>query len=189
MTASTNTRSNFNVNRMNTAALSTHALKHFGVGTSNAAFSAERTTIINLLNQTLAIEMACVFRYRRHHFFARGIQATDIADEFLLHAEEKLDHVHRIADRIAQLGGKAEFNREALIAYSAEKYRGGRSAVEMITANLAVVKITIDHYLNMIQRIDAKDAITGQMLKEILAEEEVEAGALIYFLTVLLTKK
>lgn len=189
MTASANTSSTRKTHRNNVVVLSTPALQHFGDGSSNAAFSADRTTIINQLNQTLATEMTSVFRYRRHHFIARGIQALDIADEFMLHAEEKLEHAHKIADCIMQLGGKAVFNQESLSAYCSAKYLGGHSAVEMITANLAIVKMTIAHYLDMIQRIDAKDAITGKILKAILAEEEVEAGALTHFLAALLTKK
>lgn len=176
-----------NINRKNAVVLPAQAFKHFGDGTHDAVFSTER--IIYLLNQALTTEITRVFRYRHHYFIARSIQAADIADEFMLHAEEKLEHAHRIADRIVQLGGKAEFNQESLIAYSAAKYLGGRSAVEMIKANLAAVKITIDHYLEMIRRIDFEDAITGKMLKEILAEEEVEAGALTHFLKALLTKK
>lgn len=179
MAASIYTPKNLNY----TGALPTPAHKQVETGVTHGSCSADQTIIINLLNQVLASEIACVFRYRRHHFIARDIQATDLAKEFLLDAKEKLEHAHKIAERITQLGGKSELGQKMLIDNCSIEKLADPSAVEMITANLAAERITIDHHLDLIQRIDGSDAITGNVLKTILAEAEVQAGALAHLLT------
>ena len=74
-----------------------------------------REDIIQLLNDSLATELVCVLRYRRHHFTATGLSSPAIADEFLVHANEEQSHADRIAARIVQLGGEPDFNPATLV--------------------------------------------------------------------------
>ena len=46
--------------------------------------------VIGLLNGSLATELVCVMRYRRHHFTATGLASPAIAAEFLVHANAEL---------------------------------------------------------------------------------------------------
>jgi hypothetical protein len=46
-------------------------------------FAPWRAGIIALLNDSLATELVCVLRYKRHHFTAQGLASPKIADEFL----------------------------------------------------------------------------------------------------------
>lgn len=179
MTTSTGTRSN--LTRTGVRPILTR--KHFENDAAHTGRSIDQTSIIDLLNQTLAAEVACVFRYRRHHFIARDIQATDLADEFLLDAKEKLEHAHKISARIVELGGTSELDRDAFSADNPTQCMTSRSALEMIAANLAAERSCIDRYLDLIQRIDDKDPITSDLLKAILVDEEVQAGALAHLLT------
>ena len=64
-----------------------------------------RKDIIKLLNDSLATELVCVLRYKRHHYTASGLSSPKIAEEFMVHAIEESGHADRLAQRIVQLGG------------------------------------------------------------------------------------
>src|SRR6185295_8721573 len=104
------------------ATLRRQARKHIEEGAVTAGYTADRETVLKLLNDALATEIVCVLRYRRHHFMARGIQAKNIADEFLVHANEEQGHADRIADRIVQLGGAPDFAPGGLVSRSHTEY-------------------------------------------------------------------
>lgn len=53
--------------------------------------------VIELLNGSLATELVCILRYKRHYFTARRRESPTIADEFLVHANEEQAHAERIA--------------------------------------------------------------------------------------------
>jgi bacterioferritin len=105
-------------------------------GAVTPGYSAERGTVLGLLNEALATEIVCVLRYRRHHFMARGIHARTIADEFLTHSNEELGHADQIAERIVQLGGEPDFSPGSLLVRSHAEYVAAHSLVEMITEDL-----------------------------------------------------
>ncbi|MBC7939467.1 MAG: ferritin-like domain-containing protein, partial [Chitinophagaceae bacterium] len=69
-------------------------------GAVTPAYGPWRDAIVKLLNESLATELVCVLRYRRHHFTADGVSSPKIAEEFLVHANEELAHADRIAKRI-----------------------------------------------------------------------------------------
>lgn len=74
-------------------------------GAVTAGYSADREAVLKLLNDSLATEIVCVLRYRRHHFMARGIHSQAVAAEFLVHSNEEQGHADLLAARIVQLGG------------------------------------------------------------------------------------
>ena len=74
------------------------ARKHIEQGAITEGYSADRKTVIKLLNEALATEIVCVLRYKRHYFMAAGIHAEGVAAEFLEHANDELrlrDHITR----------------------------------------------------------------------------------------------
>ena len=73
-------------------------------GSVTDAYGADLERVLYVLNQTLATELVCVLRYKRHYFTAKGINAQSAADEFLQHAGEEENHADMIAARITQLG-------------------------------------------------------------------------------------
>src|SRR5438045_7251412 len=83
--------------------LRSRARAHMHNGAVTMGYSADRTAVLKLLNDSLATELVCVLRYRRHHFMARGIQSQSIAQEFLEHSNEERAHVDQIAASIVQL--------------------------------------------------------------------------------------
>ena len=73
-----------------------------------------RQDIVKLLNDSLATELVCVLRYKRHHFTAQGMASPKIAEEFMVHALEETAHADRLAKRIVQLGGTPDFSPDSL---------------------------------------------------------------------------
>ena len=154
------------------------ARKHIEEGAVTAGYSADRATVLKLLNDALATEIVCVLRYRRHHFMARGIHAKSVADEFLIHSNEEQGHADQIAERIVQLGGEPDFAPNSLTSRSHAEYVAGDTLVEMIKEDLVAERIAIDSYRELIQYLGDLDPTTSHMLKGILAVEEEHADGL-----------
>lgn len=154
------------------------ARKHIEEGAVTAGYSADRTEVLKLLNESLATELVCVLRYRRHHFMARGIHSKSIADEFLIHSNEEQGHADQIAERIVQLGGEPDFAPDGLASRSHAEYVEGKSLDGMIKEDLVAERVAIDSYREIIQYLGDHDPTTSQMLKGILAVEEEHADEL-----------
>ena len=135
-----------------------------------------------MLNDSLATEIVCVLRYRRHHFMAAGINAQSVAQEFLQHANEEQAHADQIAARIVQLGGSPNFSPEGLQTRSHAEYVEGDSLVDMIKEDLVAERIAIDSYREMIAYLSHDDPTTVRMLEGILAMEEEHAEDLVSLL-------
>ena len=147
-------------------------------GAVTAGYAADRETVLRLLNDSLATEIVCVLRYRRHYFMARGIHSQSVAAEFLAHSNEEQGHADRIAERIVQLGGAPDFSPDSLAGRSHAEYVPGHSLVDMIRENLVAERIAIDSYRDAIRYMEGRDPTTRRMLEEILAVEEEHADDL-----------
>ena len=74
------------------ATLRKQARQHVEQGAVTAGYKADCKAVISMLNDSLATELMCVLRYRRHHFMARGIHSQSLAAEFLTHSNEEQGH-------------------------------------------------------------------------------------------------
>ncbi len=137
-----------------------------------------REDIIKLLNGALATELVCTLRYKRHHYTAKGINATKVAEEFMVHAQEETSHADRIAERIVQLGGEPDFSPTTLMERSHADYDQSLDLQSMIRANLIAERVAIEAYGQMIHMIGDKDITTRRMLSDILEQEEEHAEEL-----------
>lgn len=158
------------------------ARKHIENGAVTEGYSADRETVIKVLNEALATEIVCVLRYRRHYFMASGINADSVAAEFLQHSNEEQGHADLIAARIVQLGGEPNFNPDGLLMRSHAEYVEGISLIEMIKEDLVAERIAIDSYRDMIQYLANDDPTSRRMLEGILAVEEEHADDLVSLL-------
>jgi bacterioferritin len=159
------------------------ARQHIEEGAVTAGYSADRDTVLKLMNEALATELICMLRYRRHHFMAKGIQSPSIANEFLVHSNEEQGHADRIAERIVQLGGEPNFSPEGLSLRSHAEYIEAASLVDMIKENLVAERIAIDSYGEIVRYLGDKDPTTRRLFEEILAVEEEHADELVDLLT------
>jgi bacterioferritin len=151
------------------------ARQHIDEGAVTAGYSADRKTVLKLLNDSLATEIVCVLRYRRHYFMAKGMQSKSVADEFLAHSNEEQGHADQIAERIVQLGGEPDFAPDGLTTHSHAEYVEGTSLADMIKEDLVAERIAIDSYREIIQYLHDHDPSTRRMLENILAVEEEHA--------------
>lgn len=158
------------------------ARRHIENGAVTEGYSADRETVVKLLNEALATEIVCVLRYRRHYFMASGINAEGVAGEFLQHANEEQGHADQIAQRIVQLKGEPNFNPEGLLMRSHAEYVEGTSLIDMIKEDLVAERIAIDSYREMITYFGNDDPTSRRMLEGILAMEEEHADDLVSLL-------
>ncbi len=161
------------------ATLRQRARQHIEEGAITVSYSANRETVIKLLNEALATELLCVLRYRRHHFMAAGLSAKSVAQEFMDHSVEEQAHADEIANRIVQLRGEPDFSPDGLSSRSHAEYVEGESLVDMIKENLVAERIAIDSYREMINYLGDSDTTTRRMLEGILAMEEEHADDLL----------
>lgn len=161
------------------ATLRQRARQHIEEGAITVTYSANRETVIKLLNEALATELLCVLRYRRHHFMAAGLSAKSVAQEFMDHSVEEQAHADEIANRIVQLRGEPDFSPDGLSSRSHAEYVEGETLVDMIKENLVAERIAIDSYREMINYLGESDTTTRRMLEGILAMEEEHADDLL----------
>jgi bacterioferritin len=166
-------------------AIRVRARKHIEQGAVTPGYSANRATVLQLLNEALATELVCVLRYRRHYFMAKGAVGEAIKGELLKHATEEQAHADLIAERIVQLGGEPDFNPAELAGRSHAQYIEGTDLASMVEEDLVAERIAIESYTEMIRYIDQGDFTTKRMLEGILANEEEHADELASLLTTL----
>ena len=158
------------------------ARKHIENGAVTQGYSADRETVVKLLNEALATEIVCVLRYKRHYFMATGIHAASAAGEFLEHANDEQGHADQIAQRIVQLQGEPNFSPEGLLMRSHAEYVEGTTLVDMIQEDLVAERIAIDSYRDMITYFGNDDPTSRRLLESILAVEEEHADDLVSLL-------
>ncbi|ALP51838.1 bacterioferritin [Candidatus Tenderia electrophaga] len=154
------------------------ARKHIEQGAITDSYQGDRDTVVNLLNEALATEIVCILRYKRHYYTASGINAQQVAAEFLEHANEEQLHADMLAARIVQLGGDPNFSPDGLLSRSHAEYDDSPELHDMIKEDLIAERIAIDSYREMIAYLDKNDPTTRRMLEEILAQEEEHADDL-----------
>jgi bacterioferritin len=147
-------------------------------GAVTTGYRADREAVLQQLNETLATEIVCVLRYKRHYYMASGIHAHTAAAEFLEHANSEQSHADRIAERIVQLGGAPDLNPETLTSRSHAEYVEGVTVRDMLRENLVAERIAIESYADFIRYIGDDDPTTRRLLEEILANEEEHADDL-----------
>ena len=147
-------------------------------GAVTEGYRADRETVIKLLNESLATELVCVLRYKRHYYMASGIHAQTAATEFLEHATMEQSHADRIAERIIQLGGAPDLNPDTLTSRSHAEYVEGSTLADMLRENLVAERIAIESYSDFIRYLGDADPTTRRLLEEILATEEEHADDL-----------
>ena len=164
-----------NVELTDVQTLRKRAREHVEQGAVTEGYQADREKILRLLNESLATELVCVLRYKRHYFMASGIKASVAAEEFLEHATQEAEHADKLAERIVQLGGEPDFNPDNLTKNSHAQYVAGSSLKEMVLEDLVAERIAIDSYREIIQFIGDSDPTTRRIFEDILAQEEEHA--------------
>jgi len=156
-------------------AIRKRAREHIETGAVTAGYKGDSKAVVEVLQETLATEIVCMLRYKRHYFMAQGIAAEGVAQEFQEHAAEEAAHADKIAARIVQLGGAPNFNPEGLAERSSSEYVEGVDLRDMIKEDLVAERVAIDTYREIIAFVGEDDPTTRRMLEDILAVEEEHA--------------
>src|SRR6202162_3262718 len=151
------------------------ARQHMEEGAVTSAYTADRETVIRILNEVLATESVCVLRYKRHYYMSTGIHAQAVAQEFLEHAKEEQGHADIAAERITQLGGEPNFNPEGLATRSHSQYVEGKSLLDMVREDLVAERIAVESYSEIIRYLGNDDPTTRMAMEKIMAKEEEHA--------------
>jgi bacterioferritin len=141
-------------------------------------FNPWRQNIIKVLNDSLATELVCVLRYKRHHFIADGLAMPKIAEEFLWYANEESAHADRLARRIVELGGEPDFSPDSLTERSYVAYDDSSELQAMIRANLMAERVVVEGYRQIVKLIGDKDPVTRHLIQDILIDEQEHAEEL-----------
>jgi len=151
------------------------ARRHMEQGAVTSGYTADRETVIRILNEVLATEIVCVLRYKRHYYMATGIHAQAVAEEFLEHAKEEQTHADIAAERITQLGGEPNFNPEGLATRSHSEYVEGKSLLDMVREDLVAERIAVESYGEIIRYLGNDDPTTRIAMEAIMSKEEEHA--------------
>jgi bacterioferritin len=162
---------------LNEAAIDS-ARRNLTQGAVTPHYGPWRKDVIRLLNDSLATELVCVLRYKRHHFTAAGLASPKIAEEFLVHADAEAAHADRLARRIVQLGGEPDFSPDSLSQRSHAAYDESPDLKAMIKANLVAERVAVETYSQIITLIGDKDPTTRRLLEDILSDEQEHAEEL-----------
>jgi bacterioferritin len=158
------------------AELRARARKNIDKGAVTPAYQGDVQQSIDILQSVLATEIVCVLRYTMNAIAASGISSEGVKKEFMEHAEEETEHMHQVAERINQLGGKPDFNPEGLTSRAASQYANADKLIDMIKENLIAERIACDHYRELIRFFGNNDPGTRSMLERILEKEEEHAN-------------
>lgn len=159
-------------------AIRANARKHIEKGAVTAGYELDRKNVIQLLNAALATEIICTLRYKQHYYMCEGMNVKAVADEFLEHANQELQHADSLAIRIAQLGGEPDFDPSSITKNAHSEYVPAGTIDDMVKENLIAERIAIDNYREMIEYLGDRDPTTRRIIEEILAVEEEHADDL-----------
>ena len=139
--------------------------------------------LVHLLNEALATQLICVLRYRAHDDSAPSIKGKGELVKLMdggqwERASRAQAQADRLANRIAQLGGHADFNPQCLAQRVYSDYMSSGTLPDLWREDLIAQQITADIYREIIRYIGAQDIETRQLLEDILNEEKRHADIL-----------
>ena len=156
------------------------ARAHMDAGPVTPSYEADRSRVVNVLNDVVATEVVCFLRYSQNAIAATGIDRAQVAAEFTEHAGEELKHGLRAAERVSQLGGRPDFDPATLVARSHTEYATTEDddLERMLRENLVAERVVITTYQEIIRWLGEADPTTRRLMESILEEEEEHADDL-----------
>lgn len=132
--------------------------------------------LVQLLNQSLVIEIVCALRYRHHYFGARKASSDFAAALFLEHARRAQEHADAIAGHIVHLGGELDFSPDGLPGNDYVHENRGDELLDWIREDLAAKHVAIETYREIARFAHRADGETKELLARILESAEQHAG-------------
>ncbi len=127
---------------------------------------ADNKSVIDILNDLRARELAVIVQYMNHHYVITGADAAALAGEFKEVAITEMKHAESLAERIDFLGGEPT-TKPADIKIGAKTLSG--AAADDLASEDEAVRL----YTSAVEQARmAGDITTRKLLEDILADEE-----------------
>jgi bacterioferritin len=132
--------------------------------------------LVSVLNEALAIQLIYVLRFKAHDSGGDLVKFIDSNQRERSNPAQL--HADRLANRIAQLGGIADFNPPCLVRRDYRDYMNTGSLPDIWREDLIAHRIVVDIFREMVRYVAARDRETRQILEGILADEKQQADML-----------
>ncbi len=127
--------------------------------------------IIARLNEAIAAEALAAYRYLYLSKWMEGLETVEIAEVFGRLAGEEWSHMDRLMDRVGRpLARPSEWESQSYVKYY-EPPKNPRDLKPMLKDSLAVERVAIEFYRDLVQKTEGKDAVTYSLAMELLADE------------------
>ncbi|MEA2071325.1 MAG: ferritin-like domain-containing protein [Asgard group archaeon] len=132
--------------------------------------------VLELLNKAYADEWIAFFQYRTIVNLANGSRSFKFAEKVEEIADEELEHMEEVAERIAQLEGKVildftELNKKANCKYDKDFPEDDNDLESMANMILDAEHCAIEVYDELMKATKDKDVVTYNLALHILEEE------------------
>lgn len=124
-----------------------------------------KEALLDILNQSIAREIAVTIQYMWHHVMAIGLESAEVEEIFKKVAVEEMKHAEKFAERLDYLGGVPTTKPSPIVT--------GGSVEKMLKDNLKAEEEAIALYKKAIQIcIENNDPVSRLLYEEILSDEE-----------------
>ncbi|MCX6659869.1 MAG: ferritin-like domain-containing protein [Candidatus Bathyarchaeota archaeon] len=124
-----------------------------------------KEALLEILNQSIAREIAVTIQYMWHHVTAIGLESAEVEEIFKKVAIEEMKHAEKFAERLDYLGGVPTTKPSPIVT--------GGSVEKMLKDNLKAEEEAIALYKKAIQIcIENNDPVSRLLYEEILSDEE-----------------
>ena len=124
-----------------------------------------KEALLEILNQSIARELAVSIQYMWHHVMAVGIESAEVEEIFKEIAIEEMKHAEKFAERLDYLGGVPTTKPSPIVT--------GGSVKKMLQDDMKAEEEAIAMYKKGIQiSVENNDPVTRLLYEEILTDEE-----------------
>jgi bacterioferritin len=124
-----------------------------------------KEALLDILNQSIARELAVSIQYMWHHVMAMGLESAEVEEVFQEIAVEEMKHAEKFAERLDYLGGVPTTKPAPIIT--------GGSVEKMLADDKKAEEEAIALYKKAIQiSIDNNDPVSRLLYEETLSAEE-----------------
>jgi bacterioferritin len=153
------------------------------INATDAAPSTNRQ-VISALQKAYSMELEAVANYIACSVNPNGVVAEEIKRALSSDVTEELGHAQRLAARIKQLGGVVPASSDLAFGQShlarTEQTEEIESVVRGVIADEAEA---CQHYRQIVEFTDGRDAVTQDLCTQLLADEEEHHAKFVEFLT------
>lgn len=133
----------------------------------------DKKELLDILNVAFAEEWLAYYQYWIGAQVAVGPMRKNIAEEFMEHAKEELEHAGELAKRIIELGGTPVLDPEDWKKLAKCKYEAPTNdyVMNLLQQNLTAERCAIGRYQQICEMCMGKDITTFHIARHILQEE------------------